>query len=747
MVTSLYALLTVLGTWPQVLHLGDGVRDPGDPLFNSWVLAWNAHKLGRGEVFDLFDANIFYPFRRTLAYSEHLFPQSLLVAPIIWLSGNPVLAHNLILLLAFLSSALGMFALARRFTGCAVGSFLAGVIFAFSPFMFSHLSHVQVLCAGGIPLTLLFLDRFLDSRRWRDAWLFALAFAVQILANGYYALFLSLAAGAVFALEMVRRRRVGDLLVWRRLVLVGMAVAAVTAPFFRQYMLMQKEMGFVREPMSETTLSSFLAAPPINRLYGKVTAALGTSEGRLFPGAVALALALGGIAYRLRRHGRPGAAEVTLVGTAALAVAGALLAARVQPVFPLPLESPERWAILAALLLAAAVVVATLRRRGESEPAMGTYVALGLVAFTLTFGSLGPYHLLAQWVPGFNGIRAVSRIHVLTQLVVALLAAWGTKALLQRWPRWRGRLAAGLTLALAVEYASVPVPLTQVSLDGEEVRVYRWLARVSEPRDPILELPFPREVHEWWQWECPRLLAATLHWRPMINGFSGYAPPLYAELQRRWRESTLLDNLADARTLGVRFVLVHQTRQGRPWPQGRELARQLHASGAAQLRQIFPHAWVFELAPRPTHRPAAVRSTLPIRQILASVGSPTAPLAVDGSLATRWTTERPQRPGDTITLDVGAVQPVAGVRLHLGRSRSDYPRGWQVELSTDGERWEKVAQGDADRLPLSMFLPPQQSLFEISFPATPGRFVRLTSTATHPSLYWSVHELEVFAGE
>jgi len=147
-VGALFAALTLLATWPQVLRLGDGVKDPGDPVFNSWVLAWNAHKLERLEFADYFDANIFYPHRRTLAYSEHLFPQSLLAAPIIWATGNPVLAHNVILLMSFFTSALGMFALARRLTGATLPSLLAGVIFAFSPFTFDHLSHVQILAAS-----------------------------------------------------------------------------------------------------------------------------------------------------------------------------------------------------------------------------------------------------------------------------------------------------------------------------------------------------------------------------------------------------------------------------------------------------------------------------------------------------------------------------------------------------------------------------------------------------------------------
>ena len=58
-------------TWPLALHLANGVTDFGDPLLNSWILAWDAHALATSPR-HLFDANIFYPESWTLAYSETL---------------------------------------------------------------------------------------------------------------------------------------------------------------------------------------------------------------------------------------------------------------------------------------------------------------------------------------------------------------------------------------------------------------------------------------------------------------------------------------------------------------------------------------------------------------------------------------------------------------------------------------------------------------------------------------------------
>src|SRR5262249_30231434 len=67
----LFTALTAVMTWPQALHMHDGVHDDGDPLLNAWALAWVAHQLPRAPA-HLFDANIFYPERRALAFSETL---------------------------------------------------------------------------------------------------------------------------------------------------------------------------------------------------------------------------------------------------------------------------------------------------------------------------------------------------------------------------------------------------------------------------------------------------------------------------------------------------------------------------------------------------------------------------------------------------------------------------------------------------------------------------------------------------
>ena len=87
-VLAFFAVMAAVHTWPLASAPGTLSRhDNGDALLNEWTVAWVQHQLPRDPL-HLFDANIFYPERNTLAFSEHLFVQSMLGLPLHW-AGQP----------------------------------------------------------------------------------------------------------------------------------------------------------------------------------------------------------------------------------------------------------------------------------------------------------------------------------------------------------------------------------------------------------------------------------------------------------------------------------------------------------------------------------------------------------------------------------------------------------------------------------------------------------------------------------
>ncbi len=91
-VILLFAALTAFMTYPQIRFMDDAVAIyEGDALFSTWRLAWVAHELPR-DPFNLFNANIFYPEKGSLAFSDAMIVPALMAAPLLW-AGVPQIAY------------------------------------------------------------------------------------------------------------------------------------------------------------------------------------------------------------------------------------------------------------------------------------------------------------------------------------------------------------------------------------------------------------------------------------------------------------------------------------------------------------------------------------------------------------------------------------------------------------------------------------------------------------------------------
>src|SRR4051812_6221770 len=154
----------------------------------------------------MFDANIYYPFRHTLAYSENLIGSAVIAAPLLWTTGNPVLAMNLVALLSCVLCGAGAYALARSIGIGRAGATLAGIVFAFAPPRLFRLGQLHLTTVQWVPFCLAFLHRYFDSGRRRDLWCASLLFAAQVLTSAHGAAFCLLAVAGLVAW----RAAVGD---------------------------------------------------------------------------------------------------------------------------------------------------------------------------------------------------------------------------------------------------------------------------------------------------------------------------------------------------------------------------------------------------------------------------------------------------------------------------------------------------------------------------------------------------------
>lgn len=590
----LYAALFLLMGYPVWLYPGS-LTLPGDPdtdLF-MWTFAWNTHAL-LNQPFSWFDANIYHPHRYTLAFSENLVGNTLFAAPVIWATGNHVLALNTVAFASVVLCGVGAWLLARRLGAGPHAALLAGLVFAYSPARFLRFGQLHLTTIQWIPFSLAFLHSYLESGRRRDLHLAVAFFTLQVLTSGHGATFLAVAILCILTYRAALgepiepRRRLRDFGVTGLFLLSP--VLFVLAP----YRLVQLEAG-LRRPLDENwgaTPESFLASPAI--IHTWLLSFLPDMQiaerasAWLFPGFLPLMLAavavVGGWYGSRRVTWRLAAAralDVAIAGSLAVSLwqtAFGPMRLRLGDVVLFTARDPERaWVVLAACLALRVAIAwphmassASLRSWGgrvRDRMRAGRTSAVACYALVLMVSLLfavGPPLGIWPWVyhlPGFNFIRVPSRFVLLGVLAVAVLTACGFERLTRTWSGGRRQVAAAAVgAAMLLEFLTVPMPSTRpVRVDIPSAD--RWLN--SEPK-PFVVAELPTNTNE--RLQSTYMLHSMAHWQRTVNGHSGIRTPLHQALYARLRRFPDDDSLRALAELGVTYVVVHMEFY---WPEER----------------------------------------------------------------------------------------------------------------------------------------------------------------------------------
>ena len=344
----LFAALSIAYTWPLTPNLDRAVSDPGDPFINTWILDWDWWAT-LNQPLQLFHANAFHPARYSLAFSENLYGLAVLFFPLRMAGAGPLIAHNVAMLAGYAFCGFAAYLLGYRLTGCFTSGLAAGIFYAFVPFRFTHLPHLQHIWGGWLPLLLLTLLVYAEKPTMRRASLFAAVFVMNGLTNIHYLLFGALAI-AVTAVLVVPRKD------WRNLAIAMTGALVVLAPFLYPYAAVATLYGM--RSFEETVRFSALASDWISNPA--------EPERRLFPGFLALIFVAAALFLRQRAKVALGLLWVTIgfLGSLGLNFIFHEFLYGAVPGFR-AIRVPARWAVIAyigAAVLIALVTAAIARR-------------------------------------------------------------------------------------------------------------------------------------------------------------------------------------------------------------------------------------------------------------------------------------------------------------------------------------------------------------------------------------------------
>lgn len=428
-------VLTAIFTYPIAFRIGHvGRIDNGDGQLSIWNVAWVARALAVDPT-HVFDANIFYPHRGTLAYSESNLGAGMLAMPVYWLTRNAYAAHNSAVLLSFVLAFTGAYFLVRYLTGDRRAAAVSAIWFAFCPFVFAHTAHIQLLMTAGLPFSMLAFHRLADRPTPTRGVALGAAMGTQALFCGYYGIFVTLMIGFAILVVATARRLWASGRFWTAIAVAAVVALAIVTPAFVPYLSLQRTSGFGRTVAEaarySANWSSWLASSAYAHAWmlGRLPAPVEA----LFPGALALVFAVGG------------------------------------------------------------GVVA--RRAGQGDTAV-LYGLMAAVALWIACGpAAGLYAVLYTLVPAFGWMRAPGRFGIVVILAIAVLGGIGVSEWLRRARRPTAAFA--LVAVLAGAELLVPLNMPEVPPTEQVYRTLKTLPPGPVIEMPFFYLPFmfPRHTY------------------------------------------------------------------------------------------------------------------------------------------------------------------------------------------------------------------------------------------------------------
>ena len=507
----LASALAVFMTWPLARDLGTvartGVRGGdtrfgtnADGMFSLWNVSWVARTLFE-DPFNLFNANIFHPNKNSLAFSEPNLVAGVIGTPVWKLTGNPYATLNFVILVAFAAAWFFTWLLVRHVTSSSEAGVVAGVLFAFCPYVFAHTSHIQLMLTAGIPASMLALHRLADQPSIRRGIVLGIAVLAQGLACAYYGIFTALLVGYSVLFFSVSRRLWSSGSWWTALASAAAIAYAGALPFLSHFTGITDE-GFGRTLQESAAFSANAASYLASSAYAHAwllrrIASWPAWREVMFPGFLTLALALAG-------------GCVALVGA----------------------------------------------RRSDAPRERETALLYGTAAILACWASFGPagelYPLLFE-LPFFAFLRAPSRFAIVVVLGLAVIGSLATRRLLAAAGPRRLWVAAVLTLVAIAELSTAMPWERAVQLPLP----YQSLAQM--PSAPIAEFPFySRRPYMHAQY----MLYSTSHWMPLLNGFSDHTPARFREEANILESFPSERSFRTLRGMGVRYLGVHWDRYG-----------------------------------------------------------------------------------------------------------------------------------------------------------------------------------------
>jgi len=556
-------------TFPLIFHLGDYATGLGDELVIAWIQAWVIHALFT-QPLSLFNANIYFPYHNTLAYSDLFMTGSLLTFLPAFFIGQPIAANNALLIFSLLSLGFCLYVLTFYMTKDFYASLLSGILVIFSPATVSFSVHLQVLFVAFVPLSLLFFLIFLKNRKTRFLIFSLVCFILQVYNSflpGYFILF---SYTIIFFFYLFEKEKKVKKIISKKNVFIFLIAFILIIPIALPYLQVSHEFNYVRDIRD----SIHFALQPEDLLYPGGTTRLGkllltdiptnhySQNNEFKPGYLGFVfslLVIFSLFYLWRFRKKVGFYEKSFF---CIAFLGLILS-------------------------------------------FGPFLHLNRQTIHHPFPIPLPYALFYYVLPGFQGFRNSARWEMLFIIAIAVGIGLMLSKILKK-TEIRKKIGIYLVFFVFIIIEFVPIQFVSIPQKKDFPKVSFWMNSLPVGAT-FIEMP----VYNWntlfAQQEMLREYYNTVNFRRTVNGYTGFSPPPWQNLVtlelKEFPDSTSIKQL---KANGVQYAIVHIDEYDRIYEKSFMLDKVRIASGSAiisnakkinnlQLIKKFGYTYVYKI--------------------------------------------------------------------------------------------------------------------------------------------------------
>ncbi len=505
-------------TFPLVFHLQDSLPGLGDELLITWILNWNIHAL-QHDILHIFNANIFYPFNNSLAFSDTHFISSVIGFFFSFISSEPTFIFNVNVIFSLTTLGFFTYLLVYILTKNIYAALVSGTLVAFSTFTVNKIVHLQVLSIQWIPLSLLFFIKFLEEKKHRFLGISLFFFVLQVYNSFLPGYFLLVCYALILFMYVIMSKSHIRFILTPKTIVFLIITCAVVFPIVLPYISVSQEFNYVRD--IRDTIHTANRPEYFLYSYGK------TRLGELFRDIV--------------YNNNTG------------------------PYFY------DGYLGMGVIIAIVVLVLFTFSKK-EKTLRLKTLVGISFISFILSLGPALqwggkvlkipfiiplPYALFYYIAPGFKGFRNSGRWEMLTVFGLSVAVGLVLAALFKS--KQKSAIVSILFCSLVFLEYDFPMKIKKIEKKSEFPPVYSFIQTLPQ-NSAIIELPmYNWNMFKYSHFELKRMYYNTLHFKPTVNGHSGFSPDQWQqktyEFMLNFPNEHLLRWLKENK---IQFIILHK---------------------------------------------------------------------------------------------------------------------------------------------------------------------------------------------